>query len=503
MSGTGNPDAATSENVSSNSTTINGLTNNTEYELYLRSNCNTDGVSDWVGPIIFRTACGVVDDFSENFESMPDELETPYCWTTIATSTGTSPTIKVNTSSSQAYSPSNYYEMQFNNDDTIFLISPESSIIADGMHRIEFAAKVNSTTGSETYMKVGLMSDPADINTYTELSSIVLSSSSSNTNNYSFHYVNLPLNTTANYLVLKPETNSTSNKIVYLDDIVVTTQPSCFEILDVEATNITDVSFNLNITPDIQTQTEWEFVVKQTDLNFNPALETPIVVNTLTTNFTTDSGGAAIIPDSPYRIFVRSNCDAAGSDGSGYSSWYGPYDIRTACAPLSANFLENFDSYSNGDFPFCWSKNVTSTGSPTFQVSTFASYAVSGSSSIIMNTGNDANANILLILPQNTVANDGAHRLQFYARKSNANTAASLIVGSMSDPLDATTFNEITEVPIISGGTTGDIIQYYVNLPASSNEYVVIKHGAGSGAGIAFYIDDVEITDQPACTEVY
>lgn len=503
VSGTGNPDSATSENVSSNSTTISGLTNNTEYELYLRSNCNTDGVSDWVGPIIFRTACGVVDDFSENFESMPDELETPYCWTTIATSTGTAPNIKVNTSASQAYSPDNYYEMQLNNDDSVYLISPESSIIADGMHRIEFAAKVNSVTGSETTMNIGLMSDPADENTYVELSSITLSNSSSNTNNYSFHYVNIPLNASANHLVFKPETNSSSNKIVYLDDVVVTTQPSCFEVLDVEATNITDVSFNLNITPDIQTQTEWELVVVQTDLNFNPALETPIVVNALTTNITTDSDGAAIIPDSPYRVFVRANCDAAGSDGTGYSSWFGPYDTRTACAPLSANFLENFDSYSNGDFPFCWNKNVTSTGSPTLQVSTFASYAVSGSGSILMNTGNDANANVLLILPQNTIANDGAHRLEFYARKSNANTAASIIVGSMSDPLDATTFSEITEVPITSGGSTGEIIQYYVNLPASPNEYVVLKHAAGAAASIAFYIDDVEITDQPACTEVY
>lgn len=503
VSGTGNPDAATPENVSSSSITVNGLTNNTEYELYLRSNCDTDGVSDWVGPIVFRTACGVVNDFSENFDSMPDELETPYCWTTIATSTGTAPNIKVNTSASQAYSPDNYYEMQLNNDDSVYLISPESSIIADGIHRIEFAAKVNSVTGSETTMNIGLMSDPTDENTYVELSSITLSNSSSNTNNYSFHYVNIPSNASANHLVFKPETNSSSNKIVYLDDVVVTTQPSCFEVLDVEATSITDVSFNLNITPDIQTQTEWELVVVQTDLNFNPALETPIVVNALTTNITTDSDGAAIIPDSPYRVFVRANCDAAGSDGTGYSSWFGPYDTRTACAPLSANFLENFDSYSNGDFPFCWNKNVTSTGSPTVQVSTFASYAVSGSGSILMNTGNDANANILLILPQNTIANDGAHRLEFYARKSNANTAASIIVGSMSDPLDATTFSEITEVPITSGGSTGEIIQYYVNLPASSNEYVVLKHAAGAAASIAFYIDDVEITDQPACPEVF
>lgn len=501
--GTGNPDAATPVSVSSSSVNVPGLTNNTEYEFYVRSDCDTDGVSDWIGPIFFRTACGIVDDFSENFESMPDELVTPYCWTTISSSTGTEPIFKVNTSSTQSYSPDNYYEIQMSNDDTMLLVSPESTTIADGMHRIEFAAKVNSVGSDETVIKVGLMSDPNDENTFVELNSFALINSSENTNNYSLYYVNVPLNASASHLAFKPETTASFNKIVYLDNIVVTTQPSCFEVLDVEASNITDVSFDLEITPDIQVQTEWEMVIVQTSLNFNPALETPIVTSSLTNNITLDSDGQAIIPNSPYRIFVRANCDAAGSDGSGYSTWFGPYDIRTACAPFATNFTEDFDLYSDADFPFCWNKNVTSSGSPLVEVNTSTSYANSGANAIIMNTGNDASANVLLILPQHTTANDGMHRLEFYAKKNSENTDANIIVGTMSDPMDANTFQEITELSITTGGFSGSFLQYFVNLPASTDEYVVLKHGAGTGASIAFYIDDVAITDQPACTEVY
>lgn len=495
-------------NITTDSDT-NAIVPNSPYFVYARANCDAagsdgSGFSVWFGPFEMRSGCAaIIDDFSENFDSLPDDLETPYCWNTITATTGTAPTIKVNTSASQAYSPDNYYEMQLSNDDTVYLVSPESSIISDGTHRVEFAAKVNSTGSDVTNLKVGLMSDPNDEGTYIELNSFELTNLSSNTANYSLYYVNVPSSATHNHLVFKPETTSNFNKTVYLDDIVITTQPACLDVLDITATNITDTSFDLNLTTDIQVQTEWELVVVQTNLNFNPELETPIVTSSLTTNITLDSDGAAIIPNSPYRIFVKANCDAAGSDGSGYSAWYGPYDIRTACAPLNNGFTENFDSYANGDFPFCWNKITNSTGSPLLQVSSFAAYAVSGSNTIIMNAGNDANADILLILPQNTVANDGSHRLEFYAKKSNANTDANMIVGTMSDPTNESTFAEITSVPILTGGTTGENVLYFVDLPASTDEYVVLKHGVGAAASIAFYIDDVTITDQPACTEVY
>ncbi|MFL0354240.1 choice-of-anchor J domain-containing protein [Xanthomarina sp. GH4-25] len=489
----------------------NAIVPNSPYLVYARANCDADGsdgsgFSDWFGPFELRSGCAAItNDFSENFDSLPDDLVTPYCWTTVNSTTGTTTAnIKVN-ESSQAYSPGNYYDISsFNNDDTVFLISPESSIIADGTRRVEFAAKVNSTTGGDSYFKIGLMSDPNNEATFLELASMPLAISSTNTNNYSLYYVNIPFNATHNYLAFKLETTATSNKTVYLDDIVVTTQPACFDVLDVSASNITDLSFDLDLTIDTQVQTEWEYIIKQTNLNFDPnAQPTGTATASTIAGVTIDTDGAAVIPNSIYRVFVRANCDAAGSDGSGMSSWFGPYEFRTACAPVGEGFSENFDSYTNGDFPFCWYKNVTSTGSPLVQVSNFAGYANSGTNTIIMNAGNDANANVLLVLPQNTVANDGAHRLEFYARKSNANAEANIIVGTMTDPLDANTFAEITSVSIITGGTSGDNVQYFVNLPASTNEYVVLKHGAGSASSIAFYIDDVTITDQPACTEVY
>ncbi|MFD1017458.1 choice-of-anchor J domain-containing protein [Winogradskyella rapida] len=505
IAGTENPDAATAVETASNAIEITGLTSNTAYELYLRADCDTDGVSDWVGPLYFRTDCGVIADFSENFDAMPDDLETPYCWSTIATSTGTAPSIKVNASSSQSYSPENYYEMVLSADDTVYLISPESTTIADGTQRVEFAAKVNSTSSGDTTFKVGLMSDPTDASTFLELSSYLLSNSSENTNNYALYAVNIPYDATRTYLAFHPETTSTYNKTVYLDDIVLTEQPTCFELLDVTASNISATAFDLNLTLDTQLQTEWEIVVKQTDLNFNPALETALVSNSLTTSITVDSDGDALIPNSPYRVFVRAQCEATGSEGSGYSAWFGPYDTRTGCAPLAANFVEGFEGYEDGDFPFCWNKITASTGSEYAEINNSSSYSNTGENAIIFNPGNDANATMLLILPEFPAVNDGTRRLEFFAKQnSSAAPYADLIVGTMSDPTDASTFEAVSTVSITAGGFSSDFLEYGVNLPmhADADAYVAIKHGVGDAANRTIYIDDVAIVNQPTCLEV-
>ncbi|HAT69244.1 T9SS-dependent choice-of-anchor J family protein, partial [Croceibacter atlanticus] len=57
--------------------------------------------------------------------------------------------------------------------------------------------------------------------------------------------------------------------------------------------------------------------------------------------------------------------------------------------------------------------------------------------------------------------------------------------------------------PVLTGGTSGENVQYFVNLPFNDNDYVVLKHEAGDAASVALYLDDVTITEQPDCTEVF
>lgn len=433
---------------------------NTEYWVYARANCDDagsagSGKSDWVGPFTFRTACSASNDFTENFDTLPDDLVTPYCWYTVlsTTDTGDDPTAYVNysSSSSQWVSGNNYYYMSADEDDTVILAAPESLELSDGTHRVEFYAKISTTTYN-TPLIVGRMTDPNDANTFVELATFELSTVSDETHNYTKYYVNVPFdNTGLNYFAFKHGANSTSNTIIYLDDVLYTTQPNCFQVLDVTASNVTDMSFDLNLTVDSQVQTEWELVVVQTDLNFNPNLETPIVTNTLNTNITLDSDGNTIQSNSPYRVFARANCDASGSEGSGTSEWFGPYDFVTACATYEMGdltFPEMFEAANNDEIIPCWSA-VVSEGTGYVRYSSIQEYDGSSSVRLYYPAATPTSAYQMLVSPAFSDLSSNK-QVKIWVYDDNNST---LSVGTMTDATNPATF---TEIQRFNNGVTDD-----------------------------------------------
>ena len=65
-------------NITATTATINGLTANTSYEYYVRSNCGSSNYSVWVGPISFKTPCDAVVTFP--FVEGFDSGAIPSCW---------------------------------------------------------------------------------------------------------------------------------------------------------------------------------------------------------------------------------------------------------------------------------------------------------------------------------------------------------------------------------------------------------------------------------------
>src|SRR5690606_2176640 len=75
------PGAGT-KSTSSNPDTIHGLQPNTEYDIYVRTDCGPNGTSIWIGPISVRTNCSpYTAPYTDNFDSSPDNI-VPYCWST-------------------------------------------------------------------------------------------------------------------------------------------------------------------------------------------------------------------------------------------------------------------------------------------------------------------------------------------------------------------------------------------------------------------------------------
>ena len=63
------PSTGTYLAVSSNPYTLGGLTQNTDYEVWVRDSCGTGDVSAWYGPVFFRTTCSPVSaPYTEDFD---------------------------------------------------------------------------------------------------------------------------------------------------------------------------------------------------------------------------------------------------------------------------------------------------------------------------------------------------------------------------------------------------------------------------------------------------
>lgn len=186
-----------------------------------------------------------------------------------------------------------------------------------------------------------------------------------------------------------------------------------------------------------------------------------------------------------YQFFVQTDC----GEGS-LSPWAGPFSFTTGCDPFG-DFEEDFSTDVNIEAPECWSAIVESTSqNPYIQIYNW-------SDAVEMYTSDDTAANLTLITPSLLDLPAGTHRAKFKATSYNTTT---LIVGTMTDPTQPSTF---TEVETIELPNDGFYVDYSVFFPTTTDTYVAFKHGGGQYTSV--YIDDfvweAAPTVIPTCVE--
>lgn len=157
----------------------------------------------------------------------------------------------------------------------------------------------------------------------------------------------------------------------------------------------------------------------------------------------------------------------------------------TTCDELG-DFSENFDGLAATNLiPDCWSR-VLSDG-----VSTYASVGTSTTnfsapySISLYNSSSPSTSNIMLVTPYINNLSAGTNRLRFMAR--NSSDTQDIIVGTMSNPSDASTFTPLQTVDI-----NGTFAQYIVDFTgyAGTNKYIALKR-LSTSTYTYVYIDNV------------
>ncbi|MDD3876082.1 MAG: choice-of-anchor J domain-containing protein [Bacteroidales bacterium] len=450
---------------------LTNLTPATVYQFYVQANCGGGDLSVWAGPFSFTTTCLAVSAFTQNFDAVTTPA-LPVCWSKVGTSGS------VSTQTSSNFSTPNCLYMYSSSSTSVAVVSmPMLTNISTGTHFLKFMARANLTTGAK--LEVGYLTDASDASTFVVLNSFTL------TLTYAEYSV-YPGTTPPANSVLAFRANYSPAYSLLIDNVVWDAVPSCPGITPgtFVASNQSANSVDLTWT-ELGTATQWEIQYGVT--GFTMGSGTSVLANV--NPYTLGSLNSA----TTYQVYVRSICTPGDT-----STWMGPISFTTACAPYIATLTQNFDGVSTPNLPVCWSKIVvsTSTASRVQTITTTTPFSTPNHVEMYNSPTAGATTHLMLVSPQisDLVGNNW---LRFKA-KSGA-SSENLIVGTITDPTDATTFTPIQTINTL----TNSYQEFFVlfNNYSGTDEYIAFKH-ANTTSTRYVYIDDFVWEPIPSCAGI-
>jgi len=503
FSPTGTP---TMNDVTANPYTYTGLTPQTTYQFYVRSDCGATQ-STWTGPISFTTAqVPATLTFTEGFETWPNG------WT-VVNGTQTNQwyvgTATAHTGTQSAY---------ISNDAGVTNAYTITSTSVVHMYRDITIPATTNPIGVKFYwkgqgegtaydrMRVYMVATSVAPVAGTELTSGQVGLTNYNLqSNWTLSSFELPAATYANQtwrmvFSWKNDNTSGTQPPIAFDDLEVSIV-TCPKPTTLNATDIQSDQATLGWT-ETGVATSWDIELGVT--GFTP------------TGVPTQSGVTnpyiytSLNPATTYQFYVRADC------GGEYSDWAGPMSFTTLCAPLETfPYSEPFNTYLP---TICWSEGDGGdlTAGPITISSTAASWANDG----FLNSGTTGAARITIdaaadndwiITPEFTIPAGNPYRLTYsVGATQNASTNAPTNPWENDDFVEVliTTHDYTDWVAIYT--YTSDNVPLYTGqtdmIDLSSFEGLTVRfafrgvEGADNGsANIDFFVDNLVIEEIPGC----
>src|SRR5690606_2578340 len=340
------PTGTPTETGVSNPHTVSGLTQATDYDFYIQADCGaTDGVSTWVGPIAFTTACDV---FSAPFVETFATTSTPNCWT----ETGDEAWI---------YSTNADYDAISAGDNTFGGGTNYAWIDGSGTgNTISTLTSplVDVSTLTSPALFFSVFSENSDDNTYNTITA-EFNDGTAWTNIYTLQgasggWSNIVIDLSS-YTFSGPvqvrftiNTNSTGSAFyndILVDDVGFDEAPTCYTPISPAVTVLSGNTAELSWTA-AGSEALWnvEIVPAGTPPTGTPT-ETGVSNPHLATGLTAVTS---------YDFYVQADC---GTDGA--SAWAGPISFTTFCDIYIPDYLEDFTTIPAD----CWDE--ADAGDPT------------------------------------------------------------------------------------------------------------------------------------------
>ena len=484
--------SGTSVAITTNPYTINGLTSNTAYDIYIQADCGAGDTSDWVGPLSFTTLCEIfVPDYTEGFD--------PYlngCWSE-ATGPIAGPTAGSTTSGWMqddfGNNTSNSKSAKFNIYGTggdEWLISPTFDLSNGGYEiNLDVALTQWGNTSSGTIGSddaVYIMQSVDDGTTWTTIYTWDANNSPSNTGDNVTIDIATVTSTTTKFAVFALEGMTSGGDLdFFVDNFSVRTPPSCFSpsANSLTADNITSTTANLSWTAG-GSETAWNIEYGAED--FTQGGGTTVAV---TTNPYTLSG---LTSNTAYDFYVQADCGANGT-----SDWVGPFTFNTACETFTnLPFTETFNTDSTT--VSCWTVINANGDSDSWSTSYGSNTNEGDGVAVIYTDFNSGNNDDWLVSP--ALQLNGNERLKFQQRVQSSGEPNDFEVLLSSTTAETTSFTTV----LLANAEYSNTMYQEIVIDLSSHtgvSYIAFHVANGGLDGWRLYIDDVVVEELPSCVE--
>jgi len=463
--------------------TITGLTPATFYDVRVVNVCDSVTYSTMVSTV---TECVPIDHtelpYHYGFEDLTATGSgTPLnvCWNRGYWNGSYSSTSYPYASTTACTGSRSLYFYSYNNSSVkSWVCLPE---FADSVNtlRLQFMAKKNSVS-YDGQIRVGVMTDPTDINTFQEVGTFHTDVST----DWKHHELTLGDAPSTGLITLMVEASPNMYNYMYIDDIRVDEIPFCTTpMVDSIVAETTQASFYLSEIENASSvivrlsTTDWDTTVMGSS---SPVIITDLVAGTV------------------YNYRIHALC---GTD----STLYRAGTFHTQCSPIAHDALPY--SYGFEDLTVtgsgspihpCWDRGYWN-GSLNVRSYPYTSTTNHTGSRSLYFYGSGSSIRSWVCLPE---FEDSINMLQldFWARSSSTSYSGEIKVGVMTDPADFTTFQTV-----YTASTDGSTNWNHFDIPLvaapGSGRLTFMVEGGSSNTNY-MYLDDITVQEIPACPHV-
>mgnify|MGYP000137747538 CR=1 FL=1 len=311
--------------------TITGLGPQTTYEFYIQDSCVGSGLSPWIGPFTFTTPClPATMPYHETFDTWALS-----CWDSAG---GNSFWTPYDAGGGDQYARADFWA---NSTGTYHLTSRPIAITQDAQVRFYWSHLYNNFYPDDQLLVMVKTLSATSWDTIVDLKG------PNDFNDPSAGNFNTPGNFLEEAVVINPAVytgdtiqvkivaNSDFGPDCFVNDLFVEPAPSCPDLANLSATNITITGADLgwNPSPNAQSYEVW----------YGPQgffQGTQTAGGTVVTSSTNPTSVSALMSSTCYEFLVRSVCSPGDT-----SDWVGPFVFCTPCVAVTMPYYESFDNW--------------------------------------------------------------------------------------------------------------------------------------------------------------